>query len=375
MQQKGLRYVGLRGNTASNVVVLGEAPGADEDREGLPFVGYSGQLLETMLLEVGFEPDGIWYTNPFKARPPDNDIKRLSELGVPINIFTDQFFEELRAYKPTIIIALGKTVTRLLCPETIPKAYKGKDQEDKEGFGSWRGSLLTSRFLDWPHYVIPMYHPAFILRNYAERETCVFILSRALEEFTYYRGNGILRPLPARDLIVNPPFKDCFNFLRRCIASPSHISIDIELLRRKVPYTISFAINPLEAISLSFWSYQPSELVTLWRQMDEIFKTKRQIGQNYTQFDAHWLRALGFQVNLSLADDTLIRHHVLWPGLRHKLEFQTMQYTRQPFYKWEGRGWTPKDPIEQLMRYNCLDTCITYEIFNGQEKEFDKRVY
>ena len=107
--------------------------------------------------------------------------------------------------------------------------------------------------------------------------------------------------------------------------------------------------------------------------MDEIFRAKWQLGQNYTTFDAHWLRALGFSVNLSLVHDTLIRHHILWPGLRHKLEFQTMQYTREPYYKEEGKSWSPREGIDKLMKYNCKDTLVTYEIYNAQELEFKER--
>ena len=107
--------------------------------------------------------------------------------------------------------------------------------------------------------------------------------------------------------------------------------------------------------------------------MNEIFSTKWQIGQNYTTFDAHWLRALGFDVNLSLVHDTLIRHHILWPELPHKLQFQTFQYTREPYYKEEGKGWSLKEGLDRLMKYNCKDTLVTYEVFNEQEKEFADR--
>jgi uracil-DNA glycosylase family 4 len=372
LNAKGLRYVGVRGNTKAPVCVIGEAPGKDEDVAGIPFVGASGWLLDQMLKEVGFDANDVWFTNPFKSRPPDNDIKRIGELGIELSLFLDQFFEELRATKPTIIVACGKTPTNILCPETKPKK-KGKNVEEKEGFGSWRGSLLTSPFLDWPHYVLPMYHPAFVLRNYAEREICVFILTRAHEEFTYWQTMKTLNSLPKRTLVVNPSFGESYDFLRRCVGSPQPISIDIELLRRRVPYTISFALSPQEAISLSLWNYQTTQLVTLWRQMDEIFSTKVQIGQNYTSFDSHWLRALGFRVNLSLVEDTLIRHHVLWPGLRHKLEFQGMQYTREPYWKEEGHTWSFRDPIEKLMRYNALDAAVTYEVYLEQEKEFNER--
>ena len=107
--------------------------------------------------------------------------------------------------------------------------------------------------------------------------------------------------------------------------------------------------------------------------MDEILRTKVQIGQNYTTFDAHWLRVLGLGVNLSLVEDTLVRHHILWPELPHKLQFQTMQYTREPYYKEEGKGWHLKEGLDKLMRYNCKDTLVTYEIYQEQEKEFRDR--
>jgi len=374
LRSKGLNYVGIRGNPKSNVCILGEAPGEKEDAKGLPFVGPSGYLLDNMLVEAGFTRHDAWFSNPYKTRPPDNKMDRLHEYGIPFQLFHDQFFEELACYKPTIIIACGKTPTQLLCPETKGrKARSAKNEEEAEGFGNWRGSLLVSPLLNWPHYVIPMYHPAYVLRNYGEREICVFILQRAFEEWLYARTNKALRPLPCRGIITNPSYDAAFTFLGRCIASRDPISVDIELLWRKVPYTISFALSPHEAISLSFWNYPTTHLISLWRLMDEILRTKRQIGQNYTTFDAHWLRVLGFGVNLSLVDDTLIRHHILWPELPHKLQYQTMQYTRETYYKEEGKGWSPKEGLDRLMKYNCKDTLVTYEVYLEQEKEFHDR--
>lgn len=373
LAQKNLRYVGIRGNSKAPVCIVGEAPGADEDRLGFPFVGYSGQLLDQMLKESGFaQTQDVWFTNPYKTRPPENDIKRIGEYGIADTVFTDQFFEELRSFRPTIIVACGKTPANLLCPETKPKSYRGKEEE-KEGFGSWRGSLLISPFLDWPHYVIPMYHPAFVLRNYAEREICIFILTRAKEELDFWTSAHHLKPLPIRNLVVNPSFGEAYDYLRYCTGSIEHISIDIELLRRRVPYTIALSPSPQEAMSISFWNYPTAELRILWRMIDEILSKRRIIGQNFTSFDAHWLRAMGFNVNLSNVEDTLILHHILWPGLRHKLEFLGMQYTRQPFWKWEGKGWSQKDGLDQLMRYNALDAACTYEIYLKMMEELRDR--
>jgi uracil-DNA glycosylase family 4 len=372
LQAKGLRYVGTRGPVGAPVCIVGEAPGKDEDRLGFPFVGYSGQLLDQMLSEVGFNATDTWFTNPYKTRPPENDIKRIGEIGIGLNLFIDQFFEELRNSRPTIIVACGKTPTNLLCPETKPK-HKGKNNEDKEGFGSWRGSLLKSPLLDWDHYVIPIYHPAFVLRQYSEREICVFILQRAYEEFDFWKKNGKLNPLPKLSITTQPSFGVAYDFLRRCIHSPDPVAVDIELLRRKVPYTIALAINPTEAMSISFWNYKPNECVILWRLLDTILSSKTMIMQNGTSFDSHWLRALGFSVNLEKIEDTLIRHHVLWPGLRHKLEFQGMQYTRLPYWKEEGKVWSLREGLDSLMRYNCMDTLGDYQIFIEQEKEFEER--
>jgi uracil-DNA glycosylase family 4 len=374
LTQKNLRYVGNKGNLNSKVVIIGEAPGKEEDRSGIPFVGYSGKLLDEMLLGAGFKSNDYWITNAYKTRPPNNEIKRISELGIPLILFHDEFFSEIRTYKPTIIISCGRTPTNLLCPFTQPKAFRGKNPEDKEGFGSWRGSLLTSPHFDWPHYVIPMYHPAFVLRNYSEKEVSCLIVQRSFEEYTYFNQNhGRLKPLPIRNLVVNPKFEVCYNFLRRCLCSPNAISIDIELLKRKVPYTISFAISPMDAMSMSFWNYTTLELSLLWRQIDDVFKTKKQIGQNYYSFDCRWLRCLGFSPNMDLVEDTLIRHHILWPGLPHKLEFMAMQYTREPYWKEEGKGWSLREGLDRLMLYNAKDAAVTYEIFSEQEKEFDER--
>lgn len=364
-KQRGLKYVGTRGNTTAPIVYVGEAPGADEDANGYPFVGASGRLADKMLAEAGFNLQDIWFTNPYKVRPPNNELERLHELGIPLNTYEDQFFEELNDTKPTIIIPAGATPLKLLCPGTRSK------KSDETPIGRWRGSLLTSPRLQWPHYIIPIYHPAFLLRDWSEKDTDVFVLRKIFQEFQYYKAQGRLQPLPERELIVEPSGQTAIDYLVRILNDPNPVSIDIELLRRKIPYTISLALSPSSAISICLWDYGDSVAVRIWRLIDEILRIKRQIGQNYTSFDCHWLYRLSFNINGLLVDDTRIRHNVLWPELSHKLEFMVMQYTREPFYKDEGQGWTLKDSggKAQLMRYNCKDSACTYEVYNEQEEE------
>ncbi len=369
VKAKNLNYVGTRGDVHAPVCFLGEAPGADEDAIGVPFVGYSGKLADSLLSEAGFSQSEVWFTNPYKVRPPDNDIDRLSELGIPREAFEAQFFEELEETKPTFIIAAGATPLSILCPNTLSR------RTEETPVGRWRGSLLTSPRLNWPHYVIPVYHPAFILRDWSEKETNVFCLRRVKEELEYWKQHGVLQPLPSRELIAEPSYDDVVTYLNECLQQKGPISVDIELLRRRIPYCVSFAKSPCSGISVGLWDFDDTHGVVVWRLAADILQRKAIIGQNITSFDYHWLSALGFVCNINKTDDTRIRHSVLWPELSHKLEFMVMQYTREPFYKDEGRGWNPrsKESVKQFKIYNCKDSTCTYEVFLGQEEEFNER--
>lgn len=371
-QIKGCRYVGVRGNVSARTVVIGEAPGADEDQAGSPFVGYSGQELDRMMAEARFAPSDYWLTNPYKCRPPENDLDRRAELGIPDNIYLEQFWEEIEQYKPTFIIVAGATPLGILCPFTLPRR-RPKVGDAKPSIGLWRASLLQSPLINWPHYVIPMSHPAYILRDWSERIVGMLSLTRAREELDYFLQAGRLQPLPERQLITEPSFATALDYLQHCLDSAQPVSVDIELMFRKIPSTIALALSPFSAMSMSFWDYDRQQSVALWRKLDEVLRTKRQIGQNYVSFDTPWLETIGFSPNIDLMEDTLVRHHILWPEFEHKLHFQTFQYTRQPYYKDEGRYWKPKDGIAALQRYNAMDAAVTYEIYLEQDNEFAAR--
>lgn len=373
---KGLRYVGVRGNTSAPICLVGEAPGADEDQQGIPFVGASGRELDRMLSEVSLSTGECWYTNPYKCRPPDNKIDRIDELGIPRTLYHEQFFEELNVYKPTIIIPLGATPLGLLCPFTISKRTGSAE------ISKYRGSILRSPDLAWPHYVVPSFHPAFLFRAWEERQNAVLCLAKAAEEFQHWQRHGSLNPLPDRKLITDPPADDALDYLRSVLASPADtvVSIDIENIgvyrgkyktkqRNRIPYVIGFSIDPLTGISIGLGEYEKNKSIAIWKLSNRVLREKRQVGQNYYTHDLPWLQYCGFEPSIEKVDDTLVRHHVLWPELSHKLDFQTFQYTREPYYKDEGKNWTVKER-SKMKAYNCKDVCVTLEVYYEQEKEF-----
>ena len=381
---KGLIYVGTRGNTSGGTAIVGEAPGGNEERLRLPFVGASGKELGRILRDAGwpggylelekgnsvFAPREIWYTNVFKVRPPGNDLTRLVEYGISTEMFVEAFLEELRTYRPTIIIATGNTSLGTLCPETRGKGGNAR-------IGTYRGSLLRSSLLDWEHYVVPCHHPAFVLREWKERPVCTFCLERAREEFDYFLRTGNLQPLPRRHLKIQPEFGELRAYLVGCLQTARRrVSVDIELLYGW-PIVYGLAISPSDAISFSLWDYPDHQIVELWRLLNEVLRSCPQIGQNYIGFDCTYHEWLGLEPNLRLfnsqIEDTMVLHHVLWPELPHKLEFLAMQYTREPYWKDEGKRWKSRDGIKPLMHYNALDAAVTYEVWLAMQAELAER--
>jgi uracil-DNA glycosylase family 4 len=137
-----------RGNDAADLVFIGEAPGAEEDAQGLPFVGRSGRLLDRLVLEeMGLTEDGFYVMNTLRCRPPGNRDPRPEELTACSGWFDAQ----LELLDPLVVVPLGNFATRALLDTTqgITK-LRGRSYP-------WRGRTL-----------VPTYHPAAVLRGGAQ---------------------------------------------------------------------------------------------------------------------------------------------------------------------------------------------------------------
>ncbi|MFN3414351.1 MAG: uracil-DNA glycosylase, partial [Thermoanaerobaculum sp.] len=132
------------GNPKARVVFVGEAPGAEEDRQGEPFVGRAGQLLNSMLRACGLSRSEVYIANIVKCRPPGNRDPQDDEAAACLPFLKRQ----LALIKPEIIVLLGRIAARHLLGITAP-------------ISSYRGT--------WRHWegveVLPTFHPAYLLRN------------------------------------------------------------------------------------------------------------------------------------------------------------------------------------------------------------------
>ncbi len=147
LHQKKTNYVFGSGNPYARVMFVGEAPGADEDREGLPFVGRAGKLLTKLLKEIGLDRDrDVFIANVLKCRPPGNRDPLPSE----IKACSPYLIRQIKIINPDILVALGRFAAYFL---------SGKD---KIPLSKLRGRIMESVF--GPKLLVT-YHPAAILRN------------------------------------------------------------------------------------------------------------------------------------------------------------------------------------------------------------------
>jgi DNA polymerase len=139
-----------RGNPASAICFIGEAPGADEDAQGLPFVGRAGQLLDKMIGAMGLSPEkDVYILNIIRCRPPDNRRPEPDEVTACL----PYLHEQLDLVKPKVIVALGNTsVGTLLGTKVGISKLRGE-------WKLYRGTTL----------VMPTYHPSYLLRPSAQQ--------------------------------------------------------------------------------------------------------------------------------------------------------------------------------------------------------------
>jgi DNA polymerase len=136
------------GNPSARVVFIGEAPGADEDRLGEPFVGRAGQLLNEMLRAIRLRREDVYIANVLKCRPPGNRDPQDDEAAACLPFLRRQI--ELIA--PRVIVTLGRVAARHLLGTTAPiSAYRGR-------WTTWQGTP-----------VLPTFHPAYLLRSPAAK--------------------------------------------------------------------------------------------------------------------------------------------------------------------------------------------------------------
>jgi DNA polymerase-1 len=336
----------------AKIMLIGEAPGAEEERTGIPFVGGAGRILNRLLRDAGINREECYLTNIMHVRPVNNDFGNFYEdkgRKVPRDILLEgieRLKNEIIGVNPNVVVALGN--------EPL-KALTGLQKITKR-----RGSLLQSVCNSKAFKLIPTMHPAGVMRFWEFRPLVLFDLKKVLEESKYPELSTTTRTWWK---VTDIPTLQAY--VKDYLDNADYIAFDIETCNNQIS-CISFARTATVAFTVpiciydkSFWT--PEEELIVWQLIKQLLESSvKKIAQN-ANFDMFFLwTTVGIKVkNLWL--DTMNAFHDLYPELPKALDLLCSLYTDQPYYK---------DTIKtDIYHYNCLDSMVTYECAMKIEEE------
>jgi uracil-DNA glycosylase len=330
------------GPRTAKIALVGEAWGKSEALIGLPFMGYSGQELTRLLADAGIQRSQCFLTNVFPFQPAaDNKIEalcgpkamvgkdyKLPPLSAGKYILSDylpcleRLREELETVRPNLVIALGNTASWALMNQTAISRIRGTVAES---------TLIPGL------KVLPTFHPASVLRNWAQRPIVFADFIKAKREADWPEIRTV-----HRQVLIDPHIHELWDWFR--YLSPSAmLGCDIETKDGQITM-ISFADSPTRGVVVPFirpkakWaqgvSYWPTLALELeaWHFVKTVLAgPQAKVWQN-GMYDLQYLAMMGFRV-MNCTDDTMLLHHSLYPELPKSLGFLGSIYTNERSWK------------------------------------------
>lgn len=321
----------------NKMLLLGEAWGSEEVKEGKPFVGSAGYTLNTMLRQIGINRDECYVTNVFNLQPqPKNDIVNLCGPKADSIPGTGplikgkyvraqyapelvRLYAELDRVQPNIVVALGATAAWAVLGTSGIRHIRGAPMVGRNGVK-----------------VLPTYHPSAVNREWSIRPIVLADLSKAKREQEF---PDVRRP--HRFIHIEPTLTDLIEFEYKYIRPSQSLSIDIETKGDQItcigfaPSTERCLVVPFHDRKKADGNYWPTlgDEIKAWEWVRRICALDKHIvGQNFV-YDMHFLwRRYGITVP-SATDDTMLLHHALQPEMEKGLGFLGSVYTDEAVWK------------------------------------------
>lgn len=357
-----------KGPIPARIMIVGEAPGFEEEIAGEPFIGAAGREMKAQLREAGIDINECYVTNVCKYRPPENDmgewitdkktvgkkkgfVESNGRWAHPLVIEgAMELAAEINDVSPEVIIGFGNTPLW---------ALKGA-----WGISNWRGSELTTAGVPF----VPTYHPAAILRNWANRPQVLHDLRYRVKRRL---DSGFV--VPEYKFNTSPTFLEAMEWIDS--AKDCDLAGDIETAAGKT-LCLGLAKESRSALCIPFINadgvyWHPDDYKELIDALIRMGTKVRWIGQNwnydaqYLLEDFNWLRYCDF--------DTYIAQSVLFPGSERALGYLSSMYCEHHvFWKEDAKDWGKVADFAGLFRYNCLDVCRDWEIAQRQREALIK---
>lgn len=367
------KYICGMGSATAKIMIVSDFPDIKDIKE--PFSGPAGIILNELLEAAGTKRSECYLTNILKYRPP---LGLIEKYHLSVEDALSAFYQEVESLKPNVIVAFGELPLKLLL---------GRKKITQQ-----RGSILQD--LKTGIKIIPSIHPRELFNYkksededeeekgsnpYSDRLIIQWDINRAVEEskFKDFRAEH-------RNLRVCKSAYDADQFFYQ-YRNKNICAVDIETYHT-VPSCISFAFTKYDGMSFPLLKMMSPELsrtdmISVWRLVAKCLADTniRKIGQNFgfdsTQLEKPVDGTLNFGMKvLGFYYDTMLANKCLFPELPAKLQFLTSIYTRQQYYKDEGKFYDPKrDKPDKLLRYNCMDSLVTFEIYEKQMTLFESK--
>lgn len=169
-----------KGKAEAEIMFVGEAPGRNEDLQGMPFVGAAGKNLDKLLSEVGLTLDDVYIANILKYRPPENRNPSPEE----IRLHTPWLIEQIKVIKPKVVCSLGNYATKFF----LANGNVGL-MDNQVGITNVHGKIRIMEFEGLKIKLVPLFHPAAIIYNrslISEWEKDMQIVKKEIEQKTIF---------------------------------------------------------------------------------------------------------------------------------------------------------------------------------------------
>jgi len=360
----GTQRVPFEGPDDYNIMCVGEAPGAEEQGQGRPFVGRSGQLLERYLERNLVSRREVKLANISKYRPGTNHNKFEALIGSSqLEDGLDELAEEIKRVKPNVIIALGNWPLYYLTGNCGLDKTKPKPGS---GIFLYRGSRLPAlpRFGGENQKVFVSLHPAYITRVWGWNPVFNLDLTRAVEdskfpEFRYPEYEEYIDPDPSmlHDLVHES-------------LSADWISCDIETFPDRKYSCVGWAYShkgTMKGVCITF------ERPDLARFAHEVWRSDTPKILQFATYDAPFMDRF-YQWKLGgyydgLGWDTYVASASLLPDFPRGLDFLVSIHTRFAYYKSDRKVWKQERDMMKLWKYNIKDTVGTHAVAMAQMGE------
>lgn len=386
-------WFGTSGPRDASIMLVGEAWGSEEATAKAPFIGMSGRELTRILDEARIPREACFVSNVIPARPQNNEMWHFflpakeqpkgSDLrglhpGPEIRRSLINLQTQIAAVRPKLIIAAGNYALWALtnCTGYNGPKFENGFRRTPSGMEKWRGSMWYADALPPPLNEIPLlpiYHPASILRAWYNRAVTVHDLRARVP--LALKNNW--RPNPAPTILHKPTTKEISSLLNDWTSAaeqgPLRLAHDIETTRHTFMTCCVLAPSKDFALVIPFIRLLgPKQFESYWTPSEEheiVARLRRLLthpnvrieGQNYL-YDTQYCQA-EWAITPRLDFDTMLAHHLLFPGTPKGLDYLSSLYcTHHWYWKDDNKEWDLRGAFDEHLLYNGADGVRTFEV-------------